>query len=166
MNDRVMMVNAMQENKTETMSDKLFDLCEQQLLSIIDDAEVSITKIINSTSAAVDESADLHQLLDKTTELSDEDKAKCSGLQQKVGAILVNMQCFDELSQRIQHIKEIVRLIKIESDREGFLSDPKDSEELFKDISNIFSIRSEFEVLEQIFPETTKTDAGEMVELF
>lgn len=151
----------MHEANTETMSDKLFDLCEQQLLSIIDDADASIAKIVNSTTAAVDESA---SLAEKIGVVADEDV--CSELQNKVGMILTNMQCFDEITQRIQHIKEIVRLIKLESDREGFLSDPKCSEELFKDISNIFSIRSEFEVLEQIFPESGKTNVSEMVELF
>lgn len=143
------------------MSDKLFELCERQLLSIIDDAEVSIAKIVNSTTAAVNESASLAEKVSSVA-----DKEMCSGLQDKVGVILTNMQCFDEITQRIQHIKEIVRLIKLESDREGFLSDPKCSEELFKDINSIFSIRSEFEVLEQIFPETRKTNVSEMVELF
>ncbi len=156
----------MQERDEVKMSDKLFELCEQQLLSIIDDAESSIAKIVNSTTAAVQESAVLHDKLGGSDELSIEERELCEGLQYKVGAILTSMQCFDELTQRIQHIKEIVRLIKLESDREGFLSDPKCSEELFKDISNIFSIRSEFEVLEQIFPETRKVETGEMVELF
>jgi len=156
----------MQESNKETMSDKLFELCEQQLLSIINDADVSIAKIVNSTTAAVNESALLQERIDGLTDLSATDKEMCSGLQDKVGVILTNMQCFDEITQRIQHIKEIVRLIKLESDREGFLSDPKCSEELFTDISSIFSIRSEFEVLEQIFPETRKTNVSEMVELF
>lgn len=148
------------------MSDKLFELCEQQLLSIIDDADASIVKIVNSTTTAVNESALLHEKIGSAVDLSAAEREMCSGLQDKVGAILTNMQCFDEITQRIQHIKEIVRLIKLESDREGFLSDPKCSEELFKDISSIFSIRSEFEVLEQIFPETGRSNISEMVELF
>ena len=156
----------MQERNKETMSDKLFELCEQQLLSIIDDADSSIEKIVNSTTAAVNESALLYEKIGDAVDLTAADKEMCSGLQDKVSTILTNMQCFDEITQRIQHIKEIVRLIKLESDREGFLSDPKCSEELFKDISNIFSIRSEFEVLEQIFPETGKSNVSEMVELF
>lgn len=156
----------MQAQKSEPMSDKLFQLCEQQLLAIISDAEVSIEKIVDSTSTAVTESAELYGRIEKCKELGAEEKDLCAGLEAKVSAILINMQCFDELSQRIQHIREIVRLIKLESDREGFLSDPKSSEELFKDISNIFSIRSEFEVLEKIFPESRKIDASDMIELF
>lgn len=148
------------------MSDKLFQLCEQQLLAIITDAEVSIEQIIDSTTTAVNDSAALSGKIENCGDLGPEEKALCAGLESKVAAILTNMQCFDELSQRIQHISEIVRLIKLESDREGFLSDPKSSEELFKDISNIFSIRSEFEVLEKIFPESRQVDTGDMVELF
>lgn len=156
----------MQESKSETMSDRLFQLCEQQLASIITDAEQSIERIVDSTTAAVNESSELYGKIEHCKGLGNEEKALCAGLESKVGTILINMQCFDELSQRIGHIREIVRLIKLESDREGFLSDPKSSEELFKDISNIFSIRSEFEVLEKIFPESRPVDAGEMVELF
>lgn len=156
----------MQAQQTETMSDKLFQLCEQQLLAIISDAEVSIEKIVDSTATAVTESAELYGRIEKCNDLGVEEKELCAGLEAKVSAIMINMQCFDELSQRIQHIREIVRLIKLESDREGFLSDPKSSEDLFKDISNIFSIRSEFEVLEKIFPESRKIDASDMIELF
>lgn len=159
-------MSVMQKSSQQTMSDKLFELCEQQLLSIIDDAEVSITEIINSTTTAVAESSVMCERIERSDDMSAEDKAVLLGLQGRVSRILVNMQCFDELSQRIQHIREIVRLIKLESDREGFLSDPKSSEELFRDISKIFSIRSEFEVLQQIFPETRKIDVSEMVELF
>ncbi|MCI5107163.1 MAG: hypothetical protein MRY76_10655 [Pseudomonadales bacterium] len=156
----------MKEQATETMSDKLFQLCEQQLLAIITDSGASIEKIVDSTTAAVEDSAILSGKIEHCDQLGPEEKQLCAGLESKVAAILTNMQCFDELSQRIEHISEIVRLIKLESDREGFLSDPKSSEELFRDISSIFSIRSEFEVLEKIFPESGQSDPGEMVELF
>ncbi len=161
-----LVVNAMQERNDEKMSDKLFDLCEQQLLSIIGDAEASIAKIVNSTTTAVNESAELHEKIADAAALSAENRELCEGLQHKVGAILTSMQCFDEITQRIQHIKEIVQLIKLESDRDGFLDKPRCSDELVNDISNIFSIRSEFEVLEQIFPESRKNEPSEMVELF
>ncbi len=156
----------MREQATETMSDKLFQLCEQQLLAIITDSGASIEKIVDSTTAAVQDSAILSGKIEHCDQLGPEEKQLCAGLESKVAAILTNMQCFDELSQRIEHISEIVRLIKLESDREGFLSDPKDSEDLFRDISSIFSIRSEFEVLEKIFPESGQADTGDMVELF
>jgi hypothetical protein len=158
--------SVMTEQSTETMSDKLFQLCEQQLISIITDSGASIEQIVDSTTAAVQDSATLSGKIEHCSELGPEEKELCAGLEEKVAAILTNMQCFDELSQRIEHISEIVRLIKLESDREGFLSDPKSSEELFRDISSIFSIRSEFEVLEKIFPETRQADTGDMVELF
>jgi hypothetical protein len=158
--------SVMREQATETMSDKLFQLCEQQLLAIITDSGASIEKIVDSTTAAVQDSAILSGKIEHCDQLGPEEKQLCAGLESKVAAILTNMQCFDELSQRIEHISEIVRLIKLESDREGFLSDPKDSEDLFRDISSIFSIRSEFEVLEKIFPESGQADTGDMVELF
>lgn len=156
----------MSEQANEKTSEKLFQLCEQQLLSIIDDAEVSITRIVDCTTTAVNESNELYGKIERCTDLGKEERDLCADVQEKVNEILVRMQCFDELSQRIQHIREIVRLIKIESDREGFLSDPKSSEELFRDISGIFSIRSEFEVLEKIFPESRKVDVSETIELF
>ncbi|GAB5499122.1 MAG: hypothetical protein PsegKO_14330 [Pseudohongiellaceae bacterium] len=156
----------MSDQTNQKMSEKLFDLCEQQLLAIIEDADVSITRIVDCTTVAVNESAELHGRIEQCADLEQEARILCADVQEKVNEILVRMQCFDELSQRIQHIKEIVRLIKLESEREGFLSDPKSSDELFKDISGIFSIRSEFEVLEKIFPESRKIDASDMIELF
>ena len=131
-------MHAMPELANKKTSEKLFQLCEQQLLSIIDDADVSITRIVDCTTIAVNESAELHGRIEQCTDLGNEEREMCADVQEKVNEILVRMQCFDELSQRIQHIREIVRLIKLESDREGFLSDPKSSEELFNDISSFF----------------------------
>jgi dsDNA-specific endonuclease/ATPase MutS2 len=156
----------MSEHANDQLSEKLFQLCEQQLLAIIADADVSINRIVDCTSTAVNESAELYSKIERGSGLDGEELALCADLHEKVSEILERMQCFDELSQRIQHIKEIVLLIKIESAREGFLSDPESSRELFKDISGIFSIRSEFEVLEKVFPETRKIDVSNMVELF
>lgn len=148
------------------MSDKLFDLCELQLLSIIKDAEVSIEKITSSTTDAVKNSAELRGLIEACSEGRAEELVVSAELELCVNQILVNMQFFDELSQRIQHIMEIVELIKLESKREGFLSNPKDSDELFKNIYPIFSMRSEFEVLRKIFPDSNKVDASKLIELF
>ena len=149
-----------------TMSDKLFGLCEMQLLSIIKDAEISILKMTNSTKQAVIESAELSVAIeasntDRTTEIN-----LSSNLQSNVNSIFVNMQFFDELSQRIEHIMEIVNLIRVESSREGFLSDPRESEELFHNIRGIFSIKSEFEVMQNIFPEYNELEYSRAIEIF
>jgi len=149
-----------------TMSDKLFGICEMQLLSIIKDAEISILKMTNSTKQAVIESAELSVAIeasntDRTTEIN-----LSSNLQSNVNSIFVNMQFFDELSQRIEHIMEIVNLIRVESSREGFLSDPRESEELFHNIRGIFSIKSEFEVMQNIFPEYNELEYSRAIEIF
>jgi len=89
-----------------------------------------------------------------------------SNLQSNVNSIFVNMQFFDELSQRIEHIMEIVNLIRVESSREGFLSDPRESEELFHNIRGIFSIKSEFEVMQNIFPEYNELEYSRAIEIF
>ncbi|MEQ8408476.1 MAG: hypothetical protein RKH07_09390 [Gammaproteobacteria bacterium] len=156
----------MKESENTSMSDKLFDLCELQLLSIIKDAEVSIAKITSSTTDAVKNSAELRELIKSGNGDREKDVVVSAELEERVNEVLVNMQFFDEFSQRIQHIMEIVELIKQESNKEGFLSDPKNSDELFKNIYPIFSMRSEFEVLRKIFPDSGKVDKSELIELF
>lgn len=149
-----------------TMSDKLFDLCEMQLISIIYEAESSIAKITESTSQAVKGSAELIEMVGTSASSGDSKLVLCSNLESSVNDIVVNMQFFDELSQRIEHIMEIVNLIKAESNKEGFLTNPKDSEDLFNDIKQIFSIRSEFEVVRSIFPEFGEIKSSDSVEIF
>lgn len=148
------------------MGEKLFELCEHQLLSILEDADISTTRIVDDATAAAANSAELCEKLMQFAESNSQDKVVCQNLGAKLDAVLNGMQYFDEFSQRIQHIKEIIKLIKWASDREADFKDPKRSEELLDDISSILSIRSEFEVFEKIFPERQKIDAGEMVELF
>lgn len=149
-----------------TMSDKLFNLCELQLLSIIEQAESSILKVTESTSAALKMSSELSEVVSGSDCNHSNEVELCAELEQRFNLILTNMQFFDEFSQRIEHIKEIVDLIKIESDREGFLSDEEDSEKLFNEIKNIFSIRTEFEVMRKIFPEHIGVGNNVAIELF
>ncbi len=149
-----------------TMSDKLFGLCEMQLLSIIKDAEISILKMTNSTKQAVIESAELSVAIEASNTDRKAEINLSSNLQSNVNSIFVNMQFFDELSQRIEHIMEIVNLIRVESSREGFLSDPRESEELFHNIRGIFSIKSEFEVMQNIFPEYNELEYSRAIEIF
>lgn len=156
----------MSEIQKTTMSDKLFDLCEMQLISIIYEAESSIAKVTESTSQAVKESAELIEMVGTSALSNDSRPELCSSLGSSVNDIVINMQFFDELSQRIEHIMEIVNLIKAESNKEGFLSNPQDSEELFNDIKEIFSIKSEFEVMRSIFPEFGEVETSSSVELF
>lgn len=156
----------MSKIQSTTMSDKLFDLCEMQLVSIIYEAETSIARVTESTNKAVEESAELIELVEGASSNNPAEPDLCSKLETSVNDIVVNMQFFDELSQRIEHIMEIVNLIKIESNKEGFLSNPQDSEELFNDIKDIFSIRSEFEVMQSIFPEYGEVETSNAVEIF
>lgn len=156
----------MSKIQSTTMSDKLFDLCEMQLVSIIYEAETSIARVTESTNKAVEESAELIELVESASSNNPAEPDLCSKLETSVNDIVVNMQFFDELSQRIEHIMEIVTLIKIESNKEGFLSNPQDSEELFNDIKDIFSIRSEFEVMRSIFPEYGEVETSNAVEIF
>lgn len=156
----------MNNNESNTLSDKLFDLCEMQLLSIISDAEVSMSHVMENMSAVVRESAELIEIVDGLKPKSKNGADLCSSLEQSINGITINMQFFDELSQRIEHIMKIVDLIRLESNREGFLSDPKVSEKLFKRIKAIFSIRSEFEVMRNIFPEYDEIKSAKAVEIF
>jgi hypothetical protein len=148
------------------MSDRLFDLCEKQLLSILEEAGTSIFKVTESTSLAVRESSELFQMIEQAEHRRPKETDLCSSMEARINEVIINMQFFDELSQRIEHILEIVDLIKVESNREGFLSDPRDSEELFNNIKSIFSIRSEFEVMRDIFPEYSEVEESKMIELF
>ncbi len=156
----------MSSNENTTMSDKLFDLCKKQLLSVINEAGNSILKITESTSLAVKDSAELFQLIEESKLNRNNEADLCLSLEASVNDILISMQFFDELSQRIEHIMEIVDLIKVESSREGFLSDPQVSKDLFNNIKSIFSIRSEFEVMRSIFPEYDEVESSKMIELF
>lgn len=156
----------MTSNSNIRNSDKLFDLCEKQLLSIISEAATSMEKVTSSTANALSVSNELGKLINESAEIMPTETALCANLNDSFSDVVINMQFFDELSQRIEHIMKIVKLIKAESSREGFLSDPQDSEELFDNIKRIFSIRSEFEVMRGIFPEIDEVDVGKAVELF
>ncbi|MCH8134402.1 MAG: hypothetical protein IIB77_00315 [Proteobacteria bacterium] len=156
----------MDKNESSTLSDKLFDLCEMQLLSIISDAEVSMSNVMGSTSAVVQASAKLSEIIDDLQLKSKNGADLCSSLEESVNGIMINIQFFDELSQRIEHIMKIIDLIRLESNREGFLSDPEASEKLFRRIKAIFSIRSEFEVMRNIFPEYDEIKSIKAVEIF
>lgn len=156
----------MNNNENNTLRDKLFDLCEMQLLSVISDAEVSMSNVMGSTSAVVRESVKLFDIIDSLNLKSKNGADLCSSLEESINGIMINMQFFDELSQRIEHIMKIVDLIRFESKREGFLSDPEASEKLFGRIKAIFSIRCEFEVMRKLFPEYDEIKSVKAVEIF
>ena len=109
----------MSSNENTTMSDKLFDLCKKQLHSVIDEAGNSILKLTQSSTLAVKDSAELIEVIAQSKLNRKNETDLCSSLEDNVNEILVSMQFFDELSQRIEHIMEIVDLIKVESSREG-----------------------------------------------
>ncbi len=156
----------MSRKQQDTISDRLFALCEQQLLSIIEEAGRSIERVTDNAVVAVQESDQLFKLLNESEHSRKVEIKKCSSLEQSVNEILTSLQFFDELSQRMEHILKIVDLIKIQSDKEGFLSDPQNSEVLLNNIKKIFSIQSEFEVMKNIFPEYEEFESGKLVELF
>jgi uncharacterized protein YigA (DUF484 family) len=148
------------------MNKKLSVLCESQLNAVLHEAEAAFTNIINSATASIRLSKEIYSV-DKDAANSSHEleqrTERLSALGTEMQKIMIYLQFHDEFSQRINHVIELCRL-----QREKANIDEVDEidEQLFHRIKGIFSVSSEFSVLQTLFPEFKNDSSDEAVELF
>jgi hypothetical protein len=143
------------------MCEKLFTLCDLQLGAIVADLDLSVatvsdaaTRLIQSNSTATAHT----QLLDS------EAREKASDLLVDLRQIIMGLQFHDELTQRINHIQILLKLIQEQSTL--VVKPDFDSEKMLTMVAGIFSIGAEFKQLGKVFPEYNAANDTDRVELF
>lgn len=140
------------------MCEKLFTLCDLQLGAIVADLDRSVetvsraaSKLIQSNSPAADGShGDAEQ--------------KASELLADLKRIIMGLQFHDELTQRINHIQALLKLIQ---DHTTLVAKPDfDSNKMLHMVSGIFSSNAEFRQLGKVFPEYNAANDTDLIELF
>lgn len=136
------------------MKHALFRLCQLQLESIMNETG----RDIDSATASAN---DCLEGLNNIRHNGGPDDVSLCKLQKGMSNIMVRLQFHDELSQRVAHLTEILALMDESVRLEG---DGDDA--IVERILSIFSIRSEFEQLEKVFPGLIDNEETESVELF
>lgn len=140
------------------MRHEIFQLCRLQLQSIMKETNEAVGSVTTSASDMLVSLQDLETSGAGETSVIGDMKAN-------MGNIMRHLQFEDELTQRITHLIEILRLME-----SGFFPDESENEAemqaLAGKIHAIFSIRSEFEQLEKIFPHLAVSKEVDSIELF
>ena len=144
------------------MCEKLFTLCDLQLGAIVADLDRSVatvsdaaTKLIQSNSTA-----SAHTPIPDSIEAH----ARSSELLGDLKKIIMGLQFHDELTQRINHIQVLLKLIQEQS---TLVEKPDfDSGKMLTMVSGIFSSGAEFKQLGKVFPEYNAANDTDLIELF
>lgn len=146
------------------MQKKLAELCERQLQAILDETHSAFGKIVDSATVSFRLSNELRSIAPAASH----GHASGNGAEHislEMQKLLINLQFHDELSQRVQHVIELCRLLT-----ESVVQSGRDSEEtdpvLLERVADLFSVSAEFDQLEKVFPEYRHRNAGVAIELF
>jgi hypothetical protein len=139
------------------MQKKLALLCEKQLNSILVEGDVAFRTIVDAATTSIRLCRQ-----GKHSEAGEVDQTVAiAGEMQK---LLVSMQFHDEFSQRLRHVIELCRLIAEQDASTGANMEIETS--LLEQVAGIFSVSSEFSVLQSIFPEYRHEQKDAAIELF
>ena len=140
------------------MYQELFQICQLQLRSIIEESNSAVS---GATASASNCLASLERL--------DSDgaaNAEVPELRKNLDAIITRLQFEDELTQRLVHIIEMLAIAEERIARDKGPTTEKETAVLIEKLQGILSIRSEFEQLEKVFPTLAPTGSVESIELF
>jgi hypothetical protein len=147
------------------MHKKLALLCEKQLNAILLESDMVFKDIINAATTSmrlveeVDQDSGRHQ---KTA--SSAGGNPCKKINNEMQKMLVLMQFHDDFSQRLAHVIELCQLI---GEHDAVIPGADQLENsLLERVIEIFSVSSEFSVLQAIFPEYQHERPDAAVELF
>lgn len=139
------------------MNQELFQLCYLQLESIMEETG----KAIDIATQAAGDCMEGVSALEANGKVDDISLQK---IRKGMANIVTRLQFHDEFSQRIAHLLAILRMVEEVINAENVnLTEKK---EIIDKICSIFSIRSEFEQLEKVFPHLGRPDITDSVELF
>lgn len=140
------------------MSEKLFTLCHLQLGSIVSDLEKSVEGVNRAATRLMREVASNDEPAMATRE-----REERPALGRELKEIIVGLQFHDELTQRLNHVQALLKLLQDQTDQER--EKEVDSETLMSMLTAIFSSNAEFKQLDKVFPGcgiSTHTDAIEL----
>ena len=142
------------------MCEKLFTLCDLQLGAIVADLDRSVETVSNAATKLIQSNSSeaAHTHLPGSVDA----KAKASELLVDLRQIIMGLQFHDELTQRINHIQVLLKLIQEQST----LVEKPDSKKMLTMVSGIFSSSAEFKQLGKVFPEYSAANDTDLVELF
>ena len=135
------------------MSEKLFTLCQLQLGSIVSDLEKSVEGVNRAAS----------RLMCEVGPVQAPGRSGCADLGRELNNIIVGLQFHDELTQRLNHVQDVLKLLQDQADKER--EKEVDCETLLSMLAGIFSSNAEFKQLDKVFPGcgiSTHTDAIEL----
>lgn len=139
------------------MNQELFQLCYLQLESVMEETGIAIDSATRSAGNCL-ESINALEANGRVDDLS------LQKMRKGMANIMTRLQFHDEFSQRISHLLIILKLVEDVINAEKVnLTEKK---EIIEKICSIFSIRSEFEQLEKVFPHLGKPDLADSMELF
>ena len=147
------------------MRKKLALLCEKQLYAILLEADMAFKDIINAATASMRLADELNSdacSIGNSTAGKGENHGKQIHIE--LQKMLIQMQFHDEFSQRLHHVIMLCQLI---AERDAVYEEPELLETTLLDrVVDIFSVSSEFTVLQAIFPEYQHERPDVAVELF
>ncbi len=147
------------------MQKKLALLCEKQLYAILLEADMAFKDIINAATASMKLADEMNSDSRSFDKDSSTDAANhCKLIHNEMQKMLVKMQFHDEFSQRLHHVIKLCQLIA-----EQDVVTPESAQlnaSLLDRVVDIFSVSSEFSVLQAIFPEYRHERPDVAVELF
>jgi hypothetical protein len=142
------------------MCEQLFTLCDLQLGAIVADLDRSVESVSDAATRLIQN----HSPAAASARLCCHSATAGGDLLGDLRKIVVGLQFHDELTQRINHIQSLLKLIQDESTlvpRPGF-----DAESMLTAVAGIFSSGAEFRQLGKVFPEYNAANDTELVELF
>jgi hypothetical protein len=147
------------------MQKKLAELCERQLQSILNETHNAFDRIVDSATVSFKLS---NALKNEAPATADQDqpavRTGVENISQEMQKLLVSLQFHDELSQRVEHVIALCKLLTESVARSG--ASEETDPVLLERVADLFSVSAEFDALQQVFPEYRHKDAGVAIELF
>lgn len=144
------------------MQKKLAALCELQLQTILDETHIAFDKIVDSATVSFNLSNELKR---HEPVAGRDQKTGAENISREMQKLLICLQFHDELSQRVQHVIELCKLLTESVAKSGHACDETDPA-LLERVADLFSVSAEFDALQRVFPEYRHKDAGVAIELF
>ena len=154
------MSSVLLDSSAADMQKKLALLCEKQLNAVLVEADAAFRTIVDAVTAS-------RRLCDQQlsqAEAGNGEAGMANAMNEEMHKLLVSMQFHDEFSQRLRHVIELCRLIAEHDESKGQSMQVEST--LLEQVVGIFSVSSEFTVLQTIFPEYQHEQKDAAIELF
>jgi hypothetical protein len=143
------------------MSEQLFTLCNLQLGALIEDLDRSFETVNHAASRIIQNHTPAATAPNFT---SPEHSQQTDELHLELRQIITGLQFHDELTQRLNHIQTLLKLIQ---EKSTVVVNPEfDTSMMLSTVAEIFSSSAEFTQLGKVFPEFQSANAVDAVELF